>query len=194
MALRRMAVVLMVLVGGCLPDGGNEESMLNSSEADAQLRQLIAATAEAAFGDREVVLYETGFGACDLGVPSKEVNLSIYGRVTLREGERASEFLPAARRFFDEHGLDVEEHEDIAREVIGRTAAGLSLGVAVAEGDEQLGLRAGSRCVENVQPRVRVPSDTLPPDPPVPGATVAVSDVSPRAPTAAMRPCAGGGG
>lgn len=139
---------------------------MNSKEADVALRQLIADTAEAALGDRRVMLAETRFGACDPAVPPKEMRLSIDGRVALRDGERASELLPAIERYFDERDLDIEKDKSDAPRVTGRTDSGLVLGLIAGIGDEQLSISGGSKCVENVQPRPRVPSDEFLSDPP----------------------------
>jgi hypothetical protein len=160
-----VGIVLGLLMAGCLP-GGGEESSMDSMEADAALRQLIAETAKGSLGDREVTLDETSFGACDPAIPSEDVNLSIDGRVALREGERASELLPAVERYFEERDLDVEKRESDAPRVIGRTDDGLLVEAVASIGDEQLSLGGGSKCVENVQPRPRVPSDEFLSDPP----------------------------
>lgn len=63
-------VVVAVLVAGCVP-GGGEGSEMDSMEADAALRQLIAETARGSLGDREIRLDETLLSSCDPGVPPK---------------------------------------------------------------------------------------------------------------------------
>jgi len=149
-------VLSLLVLAGCGVGDGQEASM-NSDEADARIRTLIAETAQAVVGDREVTLQETSRTACDAGVPPEEVHLSISGRVQLRDGEGARSLLPAAERFFEERDLEVEVRETIARTVIGRTDDGLLVDLTAAEGDQQLSLGGGSQCVENVEPDPAVP-------------------------------------